>query len=478
VLKQHRDVREAVVVARDDAAGQKRLVGYVVPTRDRAPTLAGKRRYKLPNGIAITQLNKNETDYLYEEIFERQAYLKHGITIKDGDCIFDVGANIGLFTLFADQISKNLKVFAFEPNPAVFEILSANASLCEADVKLFNCGLSDGAKTASFTFFPGFSLLSGFYADAQKEKEVVKTYMINQQKAGLAEMGKLLKEAEEILEERFTPRTFTTQLKSLSAVIEVQAIKSIDLLKINVEKSELDVLNGIKDADWSKIEQIVLEVDVKENLDVVVSLLQGHGYEVVVERDVLLQDTELCYVYAIRASEERKLIAKQEDGAHLLSLDVCNDRPLASDELRLFAREKLPDYMIPSGFVFLDALPLTPNGKIDRRALPPPDSLEPDLQDRYLAPRTATEKRVAEIWAGVLHVKQVGIHDNFFELGGHSLLAIQLVSRIRDAFQIELPLRSLFEGPTVAILADRVETILWTTESCGAVSGDTEEFSL
>jgi acyl carrier protein len=109
--------------------------------------------------------------------------------------------------------------------------------------------------------------------------------------------------------------------------------------------------------------------------------------------------------------------------------------------------------MAPSAFVFLDALPLNPNGKIDRKALPPPDGSMPELEEAFIAPRTPVEKTVAEIWAEVLGVGRVGIHDNFFELGGHSLLATQVVSRIRAAFSVELPLRRLFETPTVAGLA-------------------------
>jgi len=129
-------------------------------------------------------------------------------------------------------------------------------------------------------------------------------------------------------------------------------------------------------------------------------------------------------------------------------------------ELRRFLQEKLPDYMVPSAFVALDALPLTPNGKVDRRALPAPQGTRPELEGTYVAPRTSKEKALAEIWSTVLKVEQVGIHDNFFELGGHSLLATQIVSRLRKVFQVELPLRQLFEAPTVAGLATRIEKAL------------------
>jgi amino acid adenylation domain-containing protein len=122
-------------------------------------------------------------------------------------------------------------------------------------------------------------------------------------------------------------------------------------------------------------------------------------------------------------------------------------------ELRSFLQGKLPEYMVPALFVFLKALPLTPNGKVDRRALPRPDSTRPELETGYVTPQTPIEETVAGIWAEVLKVERVGIHDNFFALGGHSLLATQVISRIRTICQVDLPLRSLFEKPTVAGLS-------------------------
>ncbi|MEP0752182.1 amino acid adenylation domain-containing protein [Trichocoleus sp. Lan] len=127
-------------------------------------------------------------------------------------------------------------------------------------------------------------------------------------------------------------------------------------------------------------------------------------------------------------------------------------------QLRSFLKEKLPNYMVPSSFVLLEAIPLTPNGKIDRRALPEPDTARPELESAYIAPRTAIEEVVAGIWTQVLGLEQVGMRDRFFDLGGHSLLATQVISRLREAFQVEIPLRSLFESPTVVGLAERIET--------------------
>ncbi len=121
--------------------------------------------------------------------------------------------------------------------------------------------------------------------------------------------------------------------------------------------------------------------------------------------------------------------------------------------LRRALTQALPGYMVPSAFVMLDALPLTPAGKVDRRVLPKPDRARPELESPFCAPRTPVEKELAEIWSGVLALAQVGIHDNFLDLGGHSLLATQLISRVVRTFQVELPVRDLFESPTVAEMA-------------------------
>ncbi|MHC5863425.1 phosphopantetheine-binding protein, partial [Nostoc sp.] len=114
------------------------------------------------------------------------------------------------------------------------------------------------------------------------------------------------------------------------------------------------------------------------------------------------------------------------------------------------------------------------NGKVDRRALPMPDTISFNNQD-YVPPRSQVEKLLAEIWAKVLGKKQVGIHDNFFELGGHSLLATQLISRIRDTFQIDLPVRNLFAAPTVEQLTKYIETTFWAAKGLDKVGTTGQE---
>lgn len=135
---------------------------------------------------------------------------------------------------------------------------------------------------------------------------------------------------------------------------------------------------------------------------------------------------------------------------------------LDGDQLRKFVRESVPEYMVPSAFVFLEALPLTPNGKVDRKALPVPEQERRSSDAEFVEPGSLVEEQLAGIWREVLGVDRVSTRDNFFELGGHSLLAIQVISRVREKLKVELPLFSLFDAPTIEQLARGLDSGEWT----------------
>ena len=161
--------------------------------------------------------------------------------------------------------------------------------------------------------------------------------------------------------------------------------------------------------------------------------------------------------------------------AYVVMHQSCEQTP---GELRRFLQGKLPAYMVPSAFMVLEALPLTTNGKIDRLALPIP-ARHQARDSVFIAPRMPLEEQLATLWATLLNVSPISVHDDFFALGGHSLLATQMVSRLRDAFQVELPLRYMFEAPTVAGLAEVIETMLWARQepqpACETPLSDREE---
>ncbi|MFL5539509.1 MAG: amino acid adenylation domain-containing protein, partial [Longimicrobiaceae bacterium] len=456
----HPGVRESVVLAREDVPGDRRLVAYLVPDRthaagvlelqrlEREAAEAGPRPYELPNGMGIVHLNAAETRFLYREIFEDRSYLRHGVALGDGACVFDVGANIGLFTLFAGTLRPGVTVYAFEPIPPVFEALETNARIHGVDARLFNCGVGSTAGAETFTFYPHASVLSGRQVDEDEARSVVRSFILNEQDpdASGGMDGALL---EEMLEARLETERVTCEIRTLSQVIREQGVERIDLLKVDVEGGEYDVLAGIEEEHWERISQVVAEAH-EQDRERVTELLARHGFTVAAEQEHGLEGTGLHTLYAVRP-------AAAEPAAEAAPARGWSTPSALTRDLRERLRERLPEHMVPAAYVYLEALPLTPNGKVDRKALPAPELAS--AEDRYVAPRTPAEEVLAGIWAEVLRLERVGVRESFFDLGGHSLLATRAVSRIRELFGVELPLRALFEAPTVAEIAGRVEEI-------------------
>ncbi|MUG92982.1 amino acid adenylation domain-containing protein [Scytonema sp. UIC 10036] len=200
------------------------------------------------------------------------------------------------------------------------------------------------------------------------------------------------------------------------------------------------------------------------------NMAQQHGYILAIS----WSETELgCYDVVFSRQSTHK-VHKPVGGAtpierkkvHPRAWQSYGNNPLYSQQSRELQSQlrdrlsaRLPEYMVPSAIVMLDAMPLTPNGKVDRKALPSPETSRAYLREAYVGPRTPVEEILVSLWTEILGIEQVGIHDNFFNLGGHSLLATQLISRVRDVLQLELPIRYLFEAPTPAQLAELIELI-------------------
>ncbi|MEW5927424.1 MAG: non-ribosomal peptide synthase/polyketide synthase, partial [Gemmatimonadota bacterium] len=459
-ISSHEAVRESVVVVHAEAPGDARLVAYAVPDRNRAAGVVemlrlerdpGRARHELPNGMGIVHLNPHETEFLYREIFVEQGYLRHGVELGDGDCVFDVGANIGMFTLLAGTFGRSVRVYAFEPIPAVCEALRTNALLHGIDARVFDCGLGSSVRTETFTYYPNASVLSGRFGDGDEEREVVKSFLLHGQAQGA---GGAVDEAllDELLETRLASERVTCGITTVSRVIREQGIERIDLLKVDVEKGEYDVLAGVDDEDWEKIRQVVLEVHDRDGrLEQVTSLLRRSGFEVVVDQDRALEGTGLYNVYAVRRGMERPAAPARDAGG----LPWTSPARLAAD-VRESVRDRLPEYMVPAAVVLLEEIPLTAHGKVDRRALPAPKWGAGAAA--YAAPASAVESLLCAIWAEVLGLERVGVEESFFDLGGDSILAIQVVSRARG-HGLKMAPRQLFECPTVARLAEVVERV-------------------
>src|SRR5262245_37630534 len=214
------------------------------------------------------------------------------------------------------------------------------------------------------------------YADPENEMEVVKCYLQNLRRSGVAEAGALLEEVEEVVADQFVGETHQCRLRRLTDVIREEGIDRIDLLKIDVQRAEVDVLQGLSEEDWAKIEQVVMEVHdapgkpSEGRVGKVVEMLEGRGYQVVAEQDVLMAGTDRYSFYAWRGAREGSgggYERRFRDGAPRGQREEY--RELTEKEMREYVRERLPEYMMPAAVVMLEQIPLTRNGKVDYRAL-------------------------------------------------------------------------------------------------------------
>lgn len=292
-------VVEELIAAKPGSAPRATASAAAIP----APAIASRplRRFALPDGTEILHQNEAETRHFYHDIFEQRSYVKHGIRIPDRACVFDVGANIGLFTLFASREARDVTVYSFEPALPTFEIMKQNAARYCPGAKPFNLGISDRAGTAQLTFYPNSSGMSSLQADAQEEKDVLRALMRNERAQGSGEAAAVMAYEDELLDVRFASETLPCELRRLSQIIQDSGVDHIDLLKVDVQKAELQVLRGIDDGDWDRIDQIVVEVHaIEDRLSELCGLLRNRGYHVITEQDPLYAGTNIHNVYALR----------------------------------------------------------------------------------------------------------------------------------------------------------------------------------
>jgi amino acid adenylation domain-containing protein/FkbM family methyltransferase len=463
----HSAVSETAVVAVETRTGDARLAAFVVPKADAAPTVAaflrmrrsgtldGHSTFELPNGMLIVHQNRRETEFLYRELFEERVYFNHGIGLPPKATVFDVGANIGLFGLSLTRRVAAPTVYAFEPIPPIFEALRINMEAYGVDAKLFNVGISDRAGAAEFSYYPHASILSGQFADPAKEGETVGRFLRKQAEIGDAPVLPEERLAE-LVSERLVAQTYPSRTMTISDVIRGHDVSHIDLLKIDVEKGEYPVLLGIESEHWGLIDQIVIEVhDTGDTLNRIRSLLSEHGFSVVVDQDELLKTSGMFSVYAQRGApgtyvESAPITAEDSDRMRRWeSIDVLRE------ELRQWVSQRLPNYMIPASIVLLDRMPQTPSGKLDTKALCALDEHSSIGRADLTPPRSEVEGVVAAIWEEVLETRPIGVFSNFFDdVGGDSLSATQVIVRLSDKLNKDVPLRLLFERPTISGLAE------------------------
>ncbi|MFG1780330.1 amino acid adenylation domain-containing protein [Micromonospora sp. NPDC049048] len=415
-LRAHPEVADAAVVARDDDGHGDRLVGYVRPTATAVDVDLDR----------VAGINPHETRYLHDEIFVQRVYLRDGIVLRRGATVFDVGANIGMFSLFVHAVCPDATIHAFEPVPSVVTALRRNVEEFGVPATVHPVGLSTATGQVSFTYYPGYSMMSGqaAYADPAAEVAVIKRFLANERDQGGADRDTLLERVDELLTERFAGAEVTVDVRPLSEVIDEVAPERIDLLKIDVQRAEADVLAGIEERHWPLIAQVAMEVhdavgtDTEGRLDELIALFEDRGFDVVTRQDDLLTGTDRHTLHAVRpeyAADPRPAV-------------MVPDPPAAGPlEARLteWLAQRLPAHLVPAAVVLLDDLPLTRNGKLDRAALPAPQ-VDRARREPAVAPANRAEEILVEAWREVLGTPSVGVTDSFFALGGDSIRSIQM----------------------------------------------------
>ncbi|WP_147305498.1 non-ribosomal peptide synthetase [Alkalilimnicola ehrlichii] len=475
-LEQHPLVQRAAIVLDDRDEGAPRIVAAVTSAGAHAPD-DGTLYVDLPNGLRVASVNANETHYQYKEIFEDKIYTDPQLPYPSGAVVFDVGANIGMFTIFVAQHVPEARIYAFEPLTPIRERLARNVAAYAPKTTILPCALASKQGETEFTYYPGYSMMSGRSqdADAGAEMSVIETFLSNSAVKGDENASILRENLDELLQGRFDGETHICELRRLSDVIDELGIERIDLLKIDVQRAELDVLYGIEPRHFSIIRSVALEIhddpdgSTSGRVQVISELLKDRGFEVRVTQDELLRGTDRWNCVAVRRDGSYSCA----DAANFSqSLPAATTADSAS--LHQFLAAHLPAYMLPSPIIVLDDLPMTPQGKLDHTALfARIDAVEaakarssrascgiPNQPEQEIASATASTARkrqtLLQIWRRVLRKPDLRETDNFFHNGGDSIRAIMMQSQARKA-GISINLAALNATPTVAGLLAKDE---------------------
>ncbi|MFH9643346.1 amino acid adenylation domain-containing protein [Streptomyces albidoflavus] len=428
VLRAHPLVRDAVVVGLPDDEGGVRLVAYVAGRRRNSTVVDGLRRVSMPNGLPVATPSPDETQFLYRQVFEEDEYARYGIRIGPGDVVVDVGANVGLFSLWAHGQAPGVRVLAVEPNPDVLPYLRVNLELNEVDAQVESVAVTDRAGSATLTSFPGLTYLSGLGEDRDAQAaQLVRSHIAHTAAAGAqaTDTANRWQEAEG----RLRPTEHAVPTVDLSTLLDEHGLSRVDLLKINVEGAEAEVLRGVRKEHWERVRQVCLEVERSSVMGPpIVATLRDAGFTVHSQPDWAVgRDADVSYVYATRGPRSWPSPAGDGPRTHPALLTVR--------EIHRHAAALLPPAMRPGHVVLVENLPRLPNGKVSRHDLPPVEL--PGPHDPGAAESGETRDVLREIWRGALGMDRINDDDDFVSLGGHSLLALRVTAQVRQATGIE-----------------------------------------
>jgi amino acid adenylation domain-containing protein/FkbH-like protein/FkbM family methyltransferase len=411
----------------------------------------------LPNGLPIHHLNKNETDFLYEEIFAENQYLHAGISLENATCILDVGANIGMFAILAAQLAPTAKIYAIEPIPDIHAVLAKNAIMHGPNIVALNVGLAATNYTQCMSFYPKMSIMSSITGDHAEDSTLITTHIKNK----LGDKYQLLdcQNVAELVDSYLEKRSVDCQFVTIDHIIQKNCITEIDLLKIDVEKHELDVIRGISKQNWQIIKQCVIEVHDHDNsLHKIITLLQEMGFTCKPRQYQALKSSDLYVVYASKAVD----FANCEAIVDLEINTKWNNRKDYLESVTSHLKSTLPDYMLPQKYQVVEKFPMTATGKIEFSSF----KQSPTAKTEEIAPMMPIESseqqmpkliaQITQIWSKLLNHSGIHPDDNFFDIGGDSLLTIHAYLELRDSLPTDFKMIDFFNYPTVRKLAEKI----------------------
>jgi FkbM family methyltransferase len=324
-----------------------RLVAHVLPW--------GSHSVTADDGVLaeVAGVNMTEMRFLHDEIFVDDVYLRGGIVLREGAVVFDVGANIGMFSLFVEARCPGAEIYAFEPVPDVFAKLQRNVSERGLAVRSFEFGLSDREQEISFYFYPDISIMSTRhdYINWDNEVDLIKQYVANQRESGPAGREDHLAEVEALVDKDFEFVERRCRLRTMSSVIDEVGVTTIDLVKIDAQRSELDVLRGMEARHWPMVQQVSMEVHdepgspTEGRVREVENLLAEQGFRVSTGVEDMLSGTGRYAIHAVRPdydNDPRPIVA------------AAGTRPaVTAERVTAWLAERLPADLVPDQVVVL-----------------------------------------------------------------------------------------------------------------------------
>ncbi|MFF5372874.1 FkbM family methyltransferase [Streptomyces sp. NPDC013187] len=451
LLCTHPAVTEATVTAGADG---RESVAWLVPDQSHAPLLhraacleaAGRLGtlawHEPADDLRVAGVNRGETDFLYREIFAEHSYFKHGITLPPGAVVVDAGANIGMFTLDAARRSPGARVIAVEPVEELARAVTVNAELHGVDATVLPCALGREESEVDFTYYPHNSVMSGGFARADEDFDVLRGYLLTGEGAeGGAQLDRLVTD-------RMTAVRRRVPATTLTRIAAEHGLTGIDLLKIDVEKAEAAVLEGIDAALWPRIDRVVMEVhDIDGRLAAVLGTLSAQGFSVTHEQDPRLTLTPCHHVYAYRPGVTAHDTCPSSGTA--TSGDLGPNLRMLERELRELLTQTDPSAEVPGRFVVVSGLDevMAESAAAAAPAVP-----------AGVSGATGRTAHLAEIWAGLFGAEAVRPDANFFDLGGDSLTAVRLLAQVEGRLgEDALTPDMVFTDSTFGALAAAIE---------------------